>query len=108
MAGDASGDRAAHDARRSCRRPPDPHLRLPPAAAEAVAPSLAIELVPSPVQTPADIERVIEFFAQAPNGGLFLPPNNTTYLHRDRIIALAVHHRLPAVYAFRISSQPEI
>jgi ABC-type uncharacterized transport system substrate-binding protein len=70
--------------------------------AKAVAPSLAIELVPSPVQTAADIERAIESFAQAPNGGLFLPPNNTTYLHRDRIIALAAHHSLPAVYAFRI------
>jgi putative tryptophan/tyrosine transport system substrate-binding protein len=70
--------------------------------AKAVAPSLAIELVSSPVQTDADIERAIESFAQAPNGGLFLPPNNTTYLHRDRIIALAAHHRLPAVYAFRI------
>jgi putative ABC transport system substrate-binding protein len=70
--------------------------------AEAVAPSLAIELVPSPVQTTADIERAIESFARAPDGGLFLPPNNTTFLHRDRIIALAARHRLPAVYAFRI------
>jgi putative ABC transport system substrate-binding protein len=70
--------------------------------AEAVAPSLAIELVPSPVQTTVDIERAIESFARAPDGGLFLPPNNTTFLHRDRIIALAARHRLPAVYAFRI------
>jgi putative ABC transport system substrate-binding protein len=70
--------------------------------AEAIAPSLAIELVPSPVQTTADIERAIESFARAGDGGLFLPPNNTTFLHRDRIIALAARHRLPAVYAFRI------
>ena len=70
-------------------------------AAEAIAPSLAIELVPSPVETAADIERAIESFARAPNGGLFLPPNATTVLHRDLIIALAARHRLPAVYAFR-------
>ena len=43
-------------------------------AAEAIAPSLAIELAPSPVETAADIERAIESFARAPNGGLFLPP----------------------------------
>ena len=58
-------------------------------AAEAIAPSLAIELVPSPVETAADIERAIESFARAPNGGLFLPPNATIVLHRDLIIALA-------------------
>ena len=69
--------------------------------AEAIAPSLAIELVPSPIETAADIERVIESFARAPNGGLFLPPSGTTILHRDLIIALAARHRLPAVYAFR-------
>ena len=70
-------------------------------SAEAVAPSLAIELVPSPVETAADIERAIESFAREPNGGLFLPPDTTTIVHRDLIIALAARHRLPAVYAFR-------
>ena len=57
--------------------------------------------MPSPVETAADIERAIELFARAPNGGLFLPPNATTIVHRDLIIALAARHRLPAVYAFR-------
>ena len=70
-------------------------------AAQAVAPSLAIELVPNPVATAADIERAVESAARAPNGGLFLPPNSTTYLHRDLIARLAARHRLPAVYAFR-------
>ena len=40
-------------------------------------------------------------FARVPNGGLFLPPDTTTIVHRDLIIALAARHRLPAVYAFR-------
>jgi putative ABC transport system substrate-binding protein len=71
-------------------------------AAEAVAPSLAIELMPSPVETAADIERAIESFARAPNGGLFLPPNSITVLHRDLMVALAARHRLPAVYPFRL------
>ena len=71
-------------------------------AAEAAAPSLAIELVPSPVENAADIERAIESFARVPNGGLLLPPDTTTIVHRDLIIALAARHRLPAVYAFRL------
>lgn len=71
-------------------------------AAAALAPSLAIELVPSPVENAAEIERAIETFARAPNGGLLLPPDSTTILHRDLIIALAARHHLPAVYAFRL------
>jgi putative ABC transport system substrate-binding protein len=70
-------------------------------AAEAAAQSLAIELVPSPVETAADIERAIESFARVPNGGLVLPPDTTTSLQSDLIIALAARHRLPAVYASR-------
>jgi putative ABC transport system substrate-binding protein len=71
-------------------------------AAEAAAPSLAIELAPTPVETAADIERAIESFAGAPNGSLLVPPNSTTFSHRDLIVGLAARHRLPAVYAFRI------
>jgi putative ABC transport system substrate-binding protein len=71
-------------------------------AAEAVAPSLAIELVPSLVENAADIERSIESFARVPNGGLVVPPDTGTVVHRDLIIALAVRYRLPAAYALRL------
>jgi ABC-type uncharacterized transport system substrate-binding protein len=71
-------------------------------SAEATAPSLAIELVPTPVEnTAADIERAIESFASAPNGGLLLLPDPTTTGHRDLVVVLAARHRLPAVYPFR-------
>jgi ABC-type uncharacterized transport system substrate-binding protein len=70
-------------------------------AAEAAATSLAIKLIPNPVVTAADIEHAIASFAVAPNGGLLLPPDGTTILHRDLVIALAARHKLPAVYAFR-------
>ncbi|MGA7232061.1 MAG: ABC transporter substrate-binding protein [Xanthobacteraceae bacterium] len=69
-------------------------------AAEVAATSLAIKLVPSPVATAGDIEHAIESFAGAPNGGLLLPPDTTTTVHRDLIIASAARHKLPAVYAF--------
>ena len=70
-------------------------------AAEAAATSLAIKLVPSPVATATDIEQAIESFAGTPNGALLLPPDTTTTLHRDLIIALAARHKLPAVYPYR-------
>jgi len=70
-------------------------------AAEIMASSLAIELVPSPVESAADIEHAIESFARAPNGGLVLPPDATTISQRHVIVALADRHRLPAVYSVR-------
>jgi len=71
-------------------------------SAKAVAPSLAIDLVPTPVDNAADYERAIETFAREPNGGLVLPPDTSTVVHRNLIIALAAQHRLPAVYALRV------
>jgi putative ABC transport system substrate-binding protein len=71
-------------------------------AAEAAASSLAVKLVPIPVATAADIKHGIDTFATAPNGGLLLPPDTTTFTHRDLIIALAAEHKLPAVYPFHI------
>jgi putative tryptophan/tyrosine transport system substrate-binding protein len=70
-------------------------------SAKSVAPSLALELVPSPINDAADIERTIESFARLPDGGLVVLPDGTSILHRDLIIALAARHRLPTVYAHR-------
>jgi ABC-type uncharacterized transport system substrate-binding protein len=69
---------------------------------QAAGRSLAIELVPTPVENAADIQRSIESFARLSNGGLLLPPDITTITHRDLILALASKHRLPAVYPFRL------
>jgi putative tryptophan/tyrosine transport system substrate-binding protein len=68
---------------------------------QAVASSLAVEIVPSHVETAADIERAIESFARVPNSGLVMPPDATTITHRDLVIALAARHRLPAVFALK-------
>ena len=71
-------------------------------AAQAAASSLAIEVVFSPIEnTAADIERAIEVFARTPNGGLLLPPDSSTVVHRDVVIAFAARHKLPAVYSDR-------
>ena len=70
-------------------------------AAEAAAPSLGIEPVLTLVENATDIERAIESFASAPNGGLVLMPDVSLTVHRDLVIALAARHRLPAVYFAR-------
>jgi putative tryptophan/tyrosine transport system substrate-binding protein len=71
-------------------------------ASKAAADSLALQLVASPIENAADIERAIASFARAPDGGLLLTPDSTTLTHRDLVIALAARHRLPAVYPFRV------
>ncbi len=70
-------------------------------SAEAAAPSLAIEVVPTPIDNVADIESAIEAFARAPNGGILIVPDATIVVHRDLVISLAAAHRLPAVYPWR-------
>ena len=70
-------------------------------AAQSVASSLAIELVPAPIKNAADIERVIAACAGQPNCGLVLLPSATILQQRDLVIALAARHRLPAVYTQR-------
>ena len=71
-------------------------------AAQAAASSRGIELVLAAIDnTPTEIEQAIAAFARAPNGGLVLPPDTNTNLHRDLIIRLAARHRLPAVYSDR-------
>jgi putative ABC transport system substrate-binding protein len=39
--------------------------------------------------------------ARGPGGGLVVPPDNFSYVHRGLIFAMAARHRVPAVYPFR-------
>jgi len=70
-------------------------------AAEAAAQSLALELVRAQVENAVDLERAIDAVARVPNGGLVLPPDSTTSLLRDIIVARSTSHRLPTVYGSR-------
>jgi putative ABC transport system substrate-binding protein len=67
-------------------------------AARIVAPSLAIEIVSSPVETRDNIEETIASLARMMNCGFVITPDTTTTTHLDLIIALAARHRVPAVY----------
>ena len=68
---------------------------------EAGASSLGVRVTGLPVHDRAEIERAIEAFAEAPDGGLVVLAGSATGSHRDQIIASAVRHRLPAVYPYR-------
>ena len=68
-------------------------------AAEAAAPSLGVEVIPSHIENrAADIEHAIGTFAGMPNGSLIVLPDSTTNVNRELIVNLAARHRLAAVY----------
>jgi putative ABC transport system substrate-binding protein len=71
------------------------------AAAQAVAPSLGVELSPVDVRDAGEIDRAVTAFARSPNGGLIVTASALATRHRDLIIALAARHGLPAVYSYR-------
>jgi putative ABC transport system substrate-binding protein len=70
-------------------------------AAEAVAPSLAVEVTAIDVFGGVEIEQAIATFASQPDGGLIVMPNVYNSANRGSIFLLAARHRLPAVYPFR-------
>jgi putative ABC transport system substrate-binding protein len=67
-------------------------------SAEAVAPSLAVEIAAAQVASTADIERAMEANGRIPDSGFVIAPGSTILRNRDLIIALAIRHRLPGIY----------
>jgi putative ABC transport system substrate-binding protein len=70
-------------------------------AIEAVARPLAVQTRLEDVKTAAEIEDAISSLTSEPNGGLIVLPDNVTLIHRDRIVAAAARHGLPAMYPYR-------
>jgi ABC-type uncharacterized transport system substrate-binding protein len=68
---------------------------------EGVSKTIGLDSMYFPVQSAADTEAAIGEFAREPNGGIVLPPDVTTIMHRDAVIALTAKNRLPAIYSFR-------
>ena len=71
------------------------------AVIQSAAPTLGVELTPVNVRDAGEIERGITVFARGSNGGLIVTANALAVVHRDLIIALAVRHKLPAIFPFR-------
>jgi putative ABC transport system substrate-binding protein len=72
------------------------------AAIQSVAPLFGVELSPVGVSDVDEIERGITAFARGSNDGLIVTNSAAAATHRNLIIALAAHHKLPAVYAGRL------
>jgi putative tryptophan/tyrosine transport system substrate-binding protein len=70
-------------------------------AAEAVAPSLGIQVTAVDVLTEGEIDHAIGTFASQSDGGLIITSHPSLIANRASTIALAARHRLPAVYPFR-------
>jgi ABC-type uncharacterized transport system substrate-binding protein len=68
---------------------------------QSVAQSLGVEVQPIDARDADEIERAVDAFAGAPNGGVMAMSNAAVIRHRKLIIALAARHRLPAIYAYR-------
>src|SRR5215471_16828106 len=72
---------------------------------EAAAPGFGVQASVAILHQMADIEPAMAALAREPGGGLVLPPDNFSYVHRSMIFALAARHRLPAVYPFRFMAR---
>ena len=72
------------------------------AVIQALAPSLRVEVNPVNVDSAAEIESAVAAFARTPNGGLIASGGSRVRFHRDLIVKLAAHNKLPAVYYDRI------
>ncbi|HET9585945.1 MAG TPA: ABC transporter substrate-binding protein, partial [Bradyrhizobium sp.] len=67
----------------------------------SIAKGLGVEVVPTPIPGPADLERALGAFATAPNGGLVLLPSLIVTLNRELIARAALRLRLPSIYLAR-------
>jgi len=68
---------------------------------ESSALPLSVQPIIAPIHSITDIERAIEALAAQPNGGVFFPPDVTTFILRDQVNAILARHRVPAIYADR-------
>ena len=70
-------------------------------AIRAVAAGLGVQVTIAPVRNADQVDRATQAVADEGNGGLIVAPGPAASALRERIIAQAAHHRLPAVYPFR-------
>jgi putative ABC transport system substrate-binding protein len=70
-------------------------------ALQAVAPTFGVELRPLDISGVAEIERGLSAFAPRRNDGIIVTASPLAAVHRERIISLGAHHRLPTAFAYR-------
>src|SRR5215467_10817439 len=68
---------------------------------ETAAPSFGLEATTAIVHDKAELETMIAAQAAAPNSGLIVMPDGFLNVHREDLVSLAAHHRIPTVYPWR-------
>jgi ABC-type uncharacterized transport system substrate-binding protein len=68
---------------------------------EAAAQTVNVQFEKAAVANAVEIERAVEGMSGEPHGGLMVMPDSFTMSHQETIVASAVRHRIPAIYAFR-------
>jgi putative ABC transport system substrate-binding protein len=67
----------------------------------AAAPTIGASIAPAAAKSTEEIALAMEAFGRDPDGGVIVVPSGLMGYNRDRIVDLAIRHRLPAVYPFR-------
>jgi putative ABC transport system substrate-binding protein len=78
-----------------------PHYTVFLRSFETVPPPSPLEIKATPVGTEADIEQAVAKLAKEPGGGLLVPPDTFTVVHRHLVISSAAQHRVPAIFTYR-------
>jgi len=68
---------------------------------ETAAPSFGVKPIGALIHDPAEIEGTMSVLGSGADSGLIVLPGAFTDVHREQIIALAAHHRVPAIYGYR-------
>src|SRR5262245_47020254 len=68
---------------------------------ETDARQYSIRLTVARVATKAEIDAAVAKLAAEPGGGLMVPPDAYTLVHRDLIVQSAAQHRIPTIYSYR-------
>jgi putative tryptophan/tyrosine transport system substrate-binding protein len=61
----------------------------------------AVAATAVPVRSDAEIEAAVGRLAATPGGGLIVPPDTYTLVHRELIMQAAAQHRVPVIYSYR-------
>src|SRR3954454_1320619 len=69
-----------------------PHYNVFLRSLETVPPPSPLEIKAAPVGNQAEIEQAVAKFAKEPGGGLLIPPDTYTVVHRGLIISSAAQH----------------
>src|SRR5262245_7675271 len=78
-----------------------PHYYVYVRSFEAMPRSIAVDVTAAPVRDTTEVEEAFAKLGREPGGGLIVPPDAFTIVHRQLFIRLAQQYRVPAVYSFR-------